>query len=239
MAGGISHDFKNVLQVIETNLELIRRFHPGPAPIEAALRAAKQGTEMASRLLGFARRQPLTVEPVDVNRLIVDLLPLLTQAAGPSVEVIPSLARDAWPCLADAGELSAAILNLVVNARDAMADGPGQVRIVTQNCSLTDSTGAACKWGDCVHVTVADNGSGMPPDVLRQATEPFFTTKPRGVGTGLGLSQVYGFVRQVGGDLRIESAPGTGTSVHLFFQRAPATELTAAQHPDDVHSRAS
>jgi signal transduction histidine kinase len=120
-----------------------------------------------------------------------------------------------------------------------MADGTGQVRIVTENCTLADSTGAACKLGDCVHVTVTDTGSGMPPHVLRRATEPFFSTKPRGVGTGLGLSQVYGFVRQVGGDLRIESVPGTGTSVHLFFRRALAAEVVAAEHTDDVQSRAS
>jgi signal transduction histidine kinase len=240
MAGGISHDFKNVLHVIATNLDVIRRtLHPVPAPIEAALRAAKQGTEMAARLLVFARRQPLTVEPVDVNRQLADLMPLLRQAAGPSVEIITRLAKEAWPCLTDPAELSPAVLNLVVNARDAMADGTGQVRIVTENCTLADSTGAACKLGDCVHVTVTDTGSGMPPHVLRRATEPFFSTKPRGVGTGLGLSQVYGFVRQVGGDLRIESVPGTGTSVHLFFRRAPAAEVVAAEHTDDVQSRAS
>jgi len=241
LTGGISHDFKNVLHVIMANLDVIRRtLPPASAPIDAAMRAARQGAEMAARLLRFARREPLAVEAVDTNRLLSDVMPLLRQAAGTSVEVTMTLAEDAWPCLADPAELGSAVLNLVVNARDAMPHAQGQVRVITENCTLARSPmSAAGELGDCVRVTVADTGRGMPPDVLRRATEPFFSTKPRGVGTGLGLSQVYGFVRQVGGDLRIESAPGKGTAVHLFLRRASAVPALAAEPASDVHARAS
>jgi signal transduction histidine kinase len=235
MTGGIAHDFNNVLQVIATNLDVLRRaLDRVPAPVEAAMRAARQGIEMATQLLVFARRRTVSVEPVDVNRLLSELTPLLRQAAGKSVHCIVSLAEDLWPCLADPAEVNSAVLNLVINARDAMPDGTGTVLITTENYRLTADAGGPP--GDYVHLAVADNGSGMSPEVRRRATEPFFTTKARGVGTGLGLSQVYGFVRQVGGDMRIESAPGGGTRIHLFFRRAGAAATAAPGSAADVAS---
>jgi signal transduction histidine kinase len=225
MTGIIAHDFNNVLNVVATYLEVIRK-SPERAPVDAALRAVKQGTRLASQLLTFARRQELAVIPLDANELIAGLMPLLAQAAGASVEISTRLARDLWPCLADETQFNSAILNLVVNARDAMPDGRGRIRITTENSSL-DGAGSrhGRPGGDYVHLTVTDDGRGMPVHVLRQAAEPFYTTKGPGIGTGLGLSQVYGFIQQVGGDLQIESTVGVGTSVHLFFRRA--TEAAA------------
>ncbi len=239
MTGGIAHDFSNVLNVIATNLETVRKRAVGerlPVSVDAAVRAVKQGTALVSQLLAFARRQELTVRPLDANRLVRSLMPLLSQAAGPLVIVRTDLADDLWPCLTDEAQFNSAILNLVVNARDAMLDGQGVIRIVTRNYPLgRQSSGPGLAPGDYVRVTVTDSGSGMPASVLRRATEPLFTTKGEGMGTGLGLSQVYGFARQVGGDLLIESTVGVGTSVHLFFRGAPASALDAA--PPDAELR--
>jgi two-component system NtrC family sensor kinase len=223
MTGGIAHDFNNVLNVVATNLDVIRSAPERvPGAVEAAIRAVRQGTRLVSQLLAFARKQNLLVEPRDVNRLVGALLPLLEQAAGRSVDVTTRLAEDLWPCFTDDVQLNSAILNLVLNARDAMPGGKGRVRITTENCSITSGwSRLPLPGGDYVQVTVADDGSGMPVHVLRRAAEPFYTTKDEGVGTGLGLSQVHGFVHQVGGGLHIDSTVGVGTSVHLFFRRAP------------------
>jgi signal transduction histidine kinase len=238
MTGGIAHDFNNVLNVVATNLDLIRRSADRtPGPVEAATRAVTQGTRLVSQLLAFARRQNLTVEPRDANRLVSTLMPLLRQAAGPSVDIVTNLAGEAWPCLTDDVQLNAALLNLVINARDAMphGNGKGVVWITTRNCSMAGTrTVGTLPAGDYVQVTVTDNGSGMAADVLQRAVEPFYTTKNAGIGTGLGLSQVYGFMHQVGGGLHIESTLGAGTSVHLFFRRAPQAALDSAEGvPDD------
>jgi signal transduction histidine kinase len=222
MTGGIAHDFGNVLNVIATNLDLVRRdAGRGPAPVEAAIRAVQQGTRLGSQLLAFARRQNLIVEPRDANRLVSTLRPLLEQAAGSSVDVSLDLTDDLWPCYTDDVQLNAAMLNLVINARDAMPRGKGVIRITTRNRSVTGGwSRRALPAGDYVELTVADDGSGMPPDVLQHAAEPFYTTKGDGAGTGLGLSQVHGFAHQVGGGLHIESTVGAGTTVHLFFRRS-------------------
>lgn len=224
MTGGIAHDFGNVLSVIATNLDLVRRdAGRGPEPVEAAIRAVQQGTRLGSQLLAFARRQNLIVEPRDANRLVSTLRPLLERAAGSSVDVSLDLADDLWPCFTDDVQLNAAILNLVINARDAMPRGKGVIRITTRNRSITGGwSRRALPAGDYVEVAVADDGSGMPTDVLQHAAEPFYTTKRDDAGTGLGLSQVYGFAHQVGGGLHIESTVGAGTTVHLFFRRAAA-----------------
>ena len=222
MTGGIAHDFGNVLSVIATNLDLVRRdAGRGPEPVEAAIRAVQQGTRLGSQLLAFARRQNLIVEPRDANRLVSTLRPLLERAAGSSVDVSLDLADDLWPCFTDDVQLNAAILNLVINARDAMPRGKGVIRITTRNRSITGGwSRRALPAGDYVEVAVADDGSGMPTDVLQHAAEPFYTTKRDGAGTGLGLSQVHGFAHQVGGGLHIESTVGAGTTVHLFFRRS-------------------
>jgi signal transduction histidine kinase len=232
MTGGIAHDFNNVLNVIATNLDLVRR-DGGPGPVEAAIRAVKQGTRLGSQLLAFARRQNLIVEPRDANRLVSTLLPLLEQAAGSSVDVSLDLAEDLWPCLTDDVQLNAAILNLVINARDAMPRGKGVIRITTRNRSITGGwSRRTLPAGDYVELSVIDDGSGMPPDVLPHAAEPFYTTKGEGAGTGLGLSHAYGFTHQVGGGLHIDSTPGMGTAVRLFFRRAPGPRPGPAPRPD-------
>ncbi len=224
MTGGIAHDFNNVLNVIATNLESIRRRADAerlPVAVDPALRAVNQGTKLVSQLLAFARRQELTVHPLNANRLVAALMPVLSQAAGPFVSVRTDLADDLWLSLTDEAQFNSALLNLVVNARDAMPGGRGVIRITTGNHPLPRaSTNPGLAPGDYVRVTVTDNGRGMPASVLRRATEPLYTTKGEGMGTGLGLSQVYGFTRQVGGDLSIESTVGVGTSVHLVFRRA-------------------
>lgn len=246
MTGGLAHDFSNVLNVVATNLETVRKRAVSerlPVPVDAAMRAVKQGTQLVSQLLAFARRQELTVRPLDANRLVRSLMPVLSQAAGPVVIIRTDLADGVWACLTDEAQFNSAILNLVVNARDAMLDGQGVIRIATRNYPLgRQSSGPSLAPGDYVRVTVTDSGSGMPASVLRRATEPLYTTKGAGMGTGLGLSQVYGFAKQVGGDLLIESTVGVGTSVHLVFRRAPASALDAGL-PDaelrDARSRRS
>ena len=226
MTGGIAHDFNNVLNVVATNLEAVRRRAASerlPVSVDPAIRAVDQGTRLVSQLLAFARRQELTVRPLDANRRVLALMPVLGQAAGPDAVIRTDLNEDLWPCLADEAQLASAILNLIINARDAMPEGRGVIQIRTRNAprERRPST-AALAPDDYVRVTVTDNGIGMPPSVLRRATEPLYTTKGGNMGTGLGLSQAYGFARQVGGDLLIESTVGVGTSVHLLFRRAPA-----------------
>jgi signal transduction histidine kinase len=228
MTGGIAHDFNNILSVAAINLAILRRTSDAPtAPLEAAVRAVHEGTRLASQLAAFARRQPLTLHPLDANALVTGLLPLLVQAAGPSVDITTKLARDLWPCVGDETQFNAAILNLVLNARDAMPTGKGRIHVGTRNVRVPHGADRF-PAGEYVRVTVADNGRGMPPAVLRRAAEPFYTTKGKGIGTGLGLSQIYGFMRQVGGDLNIESAVGVGTSVQLMFRRAATSTTTGA-----------
>jgi two-component system, NtrC family, sensor kinase len=230
MTGGIAHDFNNVLNVVATNLQALRRTAEVPSvPLEAATRAVRQGTTLAAQLLTFARRQDLALTSVQPNELVSALVPMLEQAAGPSVDITTHLGRHVWPCVAEHSQLDAAILNLVLNARDAMPQGKGEIRISTENCPPGARLRPDVPSGDYVRITVADNGTGMPPDVLRRATEPFYTTKGAGVGTGLGLSQIYGFIRQAGGELEIESAVGLGTSVHLYFRRATEAPRSATE----------
>jgi signal transduction histidine kinase len=243
MTGGIAHDFNNVLNVIATNLETIRRRAATerlPVSVDPAMRAVEQGTKLVSQLLAFARRQELTVRPLDTNRVVQALMPMLTQATGPRVVIRTDLADGVWACLADEAQLNSALLNLVVNARDAMPDGQGVIRITTRNYTLDRQPSAPdLSAGDYVRVTVTDNGTGMPASIVRRATEPLFTTKGEGMGAGLGLSQVYGFARQVGGDLVIESTVGVGTSVHLVLRRAPGTTGTGGPEDDRLRDERS
>jgi len=224
MTSGIAHDFGNVLNVIGLNLELLRKTSSSvPASVEKALAAVTQGMTLASQLLTFARRQHLTIQACDANQLISGLMPLLKQAAGPSIDVTVMLADNLWPCRTDAGQFNSAILNLVINARHAMDGRTGVIRIGTENRAKGAPPHRGLPDAESVCVTVVDNGRGMPPDVLRRALEPFYTTREAGTGTGLGLSQIYGFAQQVGGGLHIDSTEGVGTSVHIFFPRAGAT----------------
>lgn len=233
LTGGIAHDFNNLLTVITSSLSLIARKLPDADPqlrrlVAAGQDAAMRAAGLTGRLLAFARQQPLTPETVDVNGLISGMTVLFDHAIGRTIRVELALADDAWPVLVDRSQLESAVLNLVVNARDAIVEagnsggGRGRVTIATRNHVVTEAAAAASGLpaGDFVIVRVSDTGVGMTAEVRARIFEPFFTTKPVGQGTGLGLAQVYGFVRQSGGTVEIVSAPGAGTSVDLYLPRS-------------------
>ena len=224
LTGGIAHDFNNMLAVILGNLDLARR----QTALEGALRyvgraeiGATRAAELTQRLLAFARRQPLAPAAIDVNRLVREMGELLRRVIGDDVELETVLAGGLWPALADRSQLENAILNLAVNARDAM-DGGGKLTIETANCRLDDryardNPGASA--GQFVMIAVSDTGAGMSEEVIAKAFDPFFTTKDIGKGSGLGLSQVFGFVKQSGGHVKIYSEIGEGTTVKLYLPR--------------------
>ncbi|CAO3356250.1 ATP-binding protein [Azospirillum melinis] len=210
MTGGIAHDFNNMMAVVASGLTVLRG-QVGRDDLKSiadtAMVAVQRGSSLTGQLLAFARREELKVAPADVNMLIGGIEQLLRNAAGSGVDMRFELEPSLPACWTDQTQFDTALLNLVVNARDAMPEG-GRIRISTVNAA------------QYVCVSVADIGQGMPPEVLRKALDPFFTTKGE-KGTGLGLSQVYGFLRQSGGDLQIESDVGVGTTVHLYFRVAP------------------
>jgi signal transduction histidine kinase/FixJ family two-component response regulator len=226
LTGGVAHDFNNLLMVITGNLDLLSK---GPIDdktrrlVAAAQKGAIRGQQLTSQLLAFARRQALHPETSNVNDLVREFDVLATRLLGDAYDIEFDLAPGAWACHVDAAQLGSTLLNLVLNARDAMPTG-GALVIRTRNVALDPA--AAAKLGpdtapgDYVLIDVEDNGVGMPPEVVARATEPFFTTKEVGKGTGLGLSQVYGFVRQSGGVFRIRSAPQAGTCVKIYLPRA-------------------
>ncbi|WP_049976144.1 PAS domain-containing sensor histidine kinase [Azospirillum sp. B506] len=235
LTGGVAHDFNNLLQAISSSLELIeQRLSAGRsdiAPFTATARAAvDRAATLTRRLLAFARRQPLKPEHVDLNAVVAGLWDLLGRSVGEQIRLERRLAEPLWPVHADVNQLESALLNLVINARDAMPEG-GCVTVGTANATLAsaDLVGEpGAEPGDYAVLTVRDSGTGMPPDVLARAFEPFFTTKPIGQGTGLGLSQLYGFARQSGGFVRIDSAVGRGTAVHLHLPRDHAAAAEQA-----------
>jgi PAS domain S-box-containing protein len=227
LTGGIAHDFNNLLQGIVGALHMVQsRAAAGRAEdlgryAEAALASAGRAAALTHRLLAFARRQPLDPRPTDANRLVASLEDLVRRTAGPAIEVETVLAGGLWPALCDPHQLENALLNLCINARDAMPDG-GRLTVETANAHLDDAYAAALRDvspGQYVAVCVTDTGAGMAPDVLARAFDPFFTTKPLGQGTGLGLSMVHGFARQSGGHVRIYSEEGRGTTVKLYLPR--------------------
>ncbi len=215
LTGGIAHDFNNLLTIVLANLDRVRRLTEGDARLERPLANALIGTERAAQLTGqllaFARRQPLQPEERDLNEVVTAVAGLVGATLPDTVRVELDLAPGLWPVRIDANQTENALLNLIVNARDAMPDG-GVVTIRSRN--VTDAA------GDHAVVEVADTGAGMTPDTLARVFEPFFTTKSVGEGTGLGLSQVYGFVTQSGGTIAIDSAPGNGTTVRIVLPRA-------------------
>lgn len=233
LAGGIAHDFNNLLTAITGALELLRRRlpegHDGLVRlVEHALQAADRGGRLTAQLLTFSRRQRLLPAPTDVNSTLTVLLGLFGGALGRSVEIETDLAADLWPALVDPNQFEAALLNLAINARDAMPEG-GKLLISTSNVRVPEDLpiAPAMAPGEYVMVRVQDNGAGMPADVLAHVFEPFFTTKPPGRGSGLGLSQVHGLAVQSGGDVRIESRPRHGTTVTLLVPRARAAPQSA------------
>jgi two-component system, NtrC family, sensor kinase len=220
-AAGIVHDFRNLLAVMAGGARLIRRRLPDArlAPILDEIDAAvERGSALSAKLLAFSRQQDLELEVVDVDRLLRGLQPLMKCAAGSAVRLELELAPEVWPCRLDRAQFDHVLLNLIINARDAMPQG-GVIRVTSANQPRRGRGGQGpLAPGDHVRIAVVDNGQGMTPEVLQRALEPFFTTKGER-GTGLGLSQAYRFVREVGGDLHIESTPGEGTTVQLFFPR--------------------
>jgi two-component system NtrC family sensor kinase len=226
LTGGIAHDFNNLLTAIIGNLDLALRRLEGEERIRNWLSNCRQAADRAAtlvqRLLAFSRQHPLEVKAVDINRLVQGMSELLNRSIGETVTIETVLAGGLWKAAIDPNQLENAILNLAVNARDAMPEG-GRLTIETANCHLDEhyieQTGAEISPGQFVMVAVSDSGAGMSAEVMNRAFEPFFTTKPTGVGTGLGLSQVYGFAKQSGGHIRIYSEVGEGTTVKLYFPR--------------------
>ncbi|MCJ2035910.1 ATP-binding protein [Methylobacterium sp. J-068] len=232
LTGGVAHDFNNLLGVVISNLDRIERFLPAESGARRSLRSAMSGAERAAalvqKMLAFARRQPLQPVPVEPNRLIGDLSELLRGALGTVEMPEMALAPDLWPVRVDPNQLENALLNLSVNARDAMPGG-GRAVIRTRNVPAAEAADiAGLHPVDHVGIAVEDQGSGMSAEVIARAFEPFFTTKAVGEGTGLGLSQVFGFAKQSDGHAEIVSHPGSGTTVWLYLPR-DRTGLSSAQ----------
>ncbi|MEH3101861.1 PAS domain-containing protein [Sphingomonas adhaesiva] len=228
LTGGIAHDFNNLLTGVIGSLELVRRFigdgrlERVDRYIDAAAGSAQRAAGLTQRLLAFSRRQSLDVRVVDVNRAVVSLEDLLRRTLGEAIELELDLAADAGAASTDANQLESALLNLAINARDAMPQG-GRLTIATAIHHVARHEAAApdaLEPGDYVALSVGDTGAGMSPETIAKAFEPFFTTKPIGQGTGLGLSMIYGFMHQTGGRARIASRPGAGTVVTLYLRRA-------------------
>jgi len=226
LTGGIAHDFNNLLGGISGCLEMMQtklaqgQFKDLDRYVSVALGAAQRGAALTHRLLAFSRRQALAPKPTDVHALITGLGPLVERTVGPSIQLQVSSSEPLWLALIDPGQLENALLNLCINARDAMPNG-GRISIASTNESV-DATAARqldLPQGQYLRISVSDTGIGMPPALIEKAFEPFFTTKPVGKGTGLGLSMVYGFARQSGGQARITSTPGSGTTVALYLPR--------------------
>ena len=226
LTGGIAHDFNNMLAVILGSLELLNRRLAGGDPrsqrfLDAATDGARRASLLTQRLLAFSRQQPLQPVDLDANKLVAGMSDLLRHSIGADVRLETVLAGGLWRTHADPNQLENIVLNLAVNARDAMPDG-GRLTIETQNAHLDDRYAVAHPGmvpGQYVLIAVSDTGSGMPAEVVEKAFDPFFTTKPVGKGTGLGLSQVYGFVKQSGGHVKVYSEPGQGTAIKIYLPR--------------------
>ncbi len=243
LTGGIAHDFNNMLAVVIGSLDLLnRRFGVEDARakryVDAARDGAKRAAQLTQRLLAFSRQQPLKPEAIDVNKLVAGMSELLRHSLGGAVQLETVLAGGLWRANVDPNQLESAILNLAVNGRDAMGDG-GLLTIETGNGHLDERYTAehiGLAAGQYVMIAVSDTGSGMSPEVVAKAFDPFFTTKDVGRGTGLGLSQVYGFVKQSGGHVKIYSEPGEGTVVKIYLPRLVgiSPESLVAETPADV-----
>jgi PAS domain S-box-containing protein len=249
LTGGVAHDFNNVLTVIIGTIEIVQEGLADKPQFAAIAQliddAAARGAEITSQLLTFARRQPLEPREIDVNALVVETAKLLKPMLGEHIEIVTRLADDAWTAMADPSQLSSAIVNLAVNARDAMPGG-GRLTLETANRDLDGTSSAGdgdVLRGAFVMIAVTDTGHGIPADIRERVFEPFFTTKGVGRGTGLGLSMVYGFARQTGGTVAIESEEGRGTVMRLFLPRsngeapartAPVQALAAARGHETI-----
>jgi signal transduction histidine kinase/CheY-like chemotaxis protein len=225
LTGGLAHDFNNMLTVVGTNLDLLReRLHDAPdleRLAEAALRGVDRAAKLTHQLLAFSRKQRLEPRRIDLNAVVAGMSDLFRRTVGDAIEIRAELAPDLHLALADPNQVETVLLNLVLNARDALSEH-GAITISTRNATLEpeDGLGADAAPGSYVELAVADGGCGMSDEVLARAFEPFFTTKEVGKGSGLGLSMVYGFVRQSGGAIKLESAVGRGTSVRVLLPMA-------------------
>jgi len=241
LTGGVAHDFNNLLMAILSSLELMRRRLPADSRVigllDNAVQAAERGTLLTKRMLAFARRQELKQDIIDIPNLVRGMSELMRRSLGPSVNIETRFPLHTRPVLADANQLEMAILNLAVNARDAMEAG-GEIIIGTREYRIERDDGHL-EPGDYVCISVIDNGNGMDEETVRRATEPFFTTKGVGRGTGLGLSMVHGLAEQSGGRFNLKSKPGAGTTAELWLpvaqaepQVAEAVKVTLPSAPD-------
>jgi signal transduction histidine kinase/ActR/RegA family two-component response regulator len=241
LTGGIAHDFNNLLASIVGNVEMMqvrlqqKRYDDLPRYVAAIMAVTDRATALTHRLLAFSRRQALDPRPVDAKTLVASMRELIQRAVGPAIRLETELPDSACVTLCDTNQFESAVLNLAINARDAMPQG-GQLTIeVTQACVAPAHMPQAARDaavpapGDYVVVSVSDSGIGMTPDTVARAFDPFFTTKPLGQGTGLGLSMVYGFIKQSGGNVTIESQPGHGTTVRLYLPHYRGTLEPARQ----------
>jgi len=238
LTNGVAHDFNNLLATIIPNLELAQ-FHIKEERVgkylEDAIRAGERGAQLTNQLLAFSRPQELITEPVDVNQVVSDACEMLPRTIGPTIAIETVLDADAWWAMTEPAQLELAILNLAINARDAMSAG-GKLTIATKNLAHGYRRRLpTINPGDYVMISVADTGTGMSEEVRSRAFEPFFTTKGTGKGTGLGLSMVYGFAKQSGGTITIDSELGQGTTFRIYLPRAPhrlqAAEEAGGQSP--------
>lgn len=227
LAGGVAHDFNNLLMAVLGSLDLASRRAPDDPRLTRLLQnatyAAERGASLTQRLLSFSRQRDLRLQAVDVNQVIMEMEDLLTRTLGGIVRVERHLSDDLWTAMVDPDQLELAILNLCINARDAMEES-GVLTLSTRNETMEEGQVTDLAAGDYVVISVADTGSGMPPEILSRVLEPFFTTKEVGKGTGLGLSMVYGLAQQSGGTVTIKSTVGVGTVVELYLSRMKAQE---------------
>ncbi|MDB5599902.1 MAG: integral rane sensor hybrid histidine kinase [Xanthobacteraceae bacterium] len=240
LTGGIAHDFNNMLAVVMGSLDLAKRhLARGTGKIERyidnALDGAQRAAALTQRLLAFARQQPLSPEPIDANKLVAGMSELLRGSLGETIRLETVLAAGLWRAHADPNQLESAILNLAVNARDAMPEG-GKLTIETANAHFDDAYAVRENMaaGQYVMIAVTDTGEGMPTDVMARAFDPFFTTKKSGSGTGLGLSQVYGFVKQSSGHVKIYTEPNQGTSVKIYLPRFTGNDASPREAGEPV-----
>jgi signal transduction histidine kinase len=240
LTGGVAHDFNNVLQIIGGNLQLLKLIgglnDVAQERVDIALAGVERGAKLSSHLLAFARRQPLQAVVIDPGHLLREMDDMVRRVLGPRARVVTDIAHGLGSTLVDPNQLNNVLLNLAINARDAMAGG-GTLTIRAANVGpahLPTDLPPEVQAGRWILIEVADTGKGMPPEVLARAFEPFFTTKPTGQGTGLGLSMAYGFVKQSGGEIVLRSSPGEGTSVRIYLPRSeaePAPQEEAAPAP--------
>src|SRR5712672_140329 len=235
LTGGIAHDFNNILTVITGTVGILADAVADRPELAAITRliddAAERGAQLTKHLLAFARRQPLQPREVDVNALVLETAKLLHPTLGEQIQITPLLAPDAWTAMVDPNQLTSAILNLALNARDAMPDG-GKLALETGNVYLDEAYAAMhseVTVGNHVMIAVSDTGAGIAAANLERVFDPFFTTKEVGKGTGLGLSMVFGFVKQSGGHIKIYSEEGHGTTVKIYLPRATGLDQTAAE----------